>query len=83
MRRLVVSVLNESGVRQLSAEFPTPKAAKHFIEWRIEELLDDGAAYVVVADTETQTETKYRAARIADCVFVARDWRYARVREAA
>ncbi len=53
------------------------------VEWRIEELLYEGAEYVVVADTDAHTETKYRAVRIADCVFVARDWRYAFVREAA
>ncbi len=83
MRRLVVSVLNESQACQFSAEFPTSKAAKDFIEWRIEELLDQGAAYVVVADKDTQLQTKYRAAGIADCVFVQADWRYALVKEAA
>ncbi len=43
MGRLVVSVLDGSGARQFSAEFPTSKTAKDFVEWRIEELLDQGA----------------------------------------
>ncbi len=83
MGRFVVSVLDASGARQFSAEFPTPKTARDFIEWRIEELLDQGAKYILVADNDTQTETRYRAAGIADCVFIPADWRYARVREAA
>ncbi len=83
MDRLVVSVLDESGARQFSAKFPTPKTAKDFIEWRIEELLDQGATYIVVTEKDAQTESRYRAADIADCVFIPADWRYARVREAA
>lgn len=77
---LVVSVLNESGARQFSAEFPSHKTAKNFVEWRIEELLDQGAKYVVVADKDAQTETRFRAAGIADCIFVTikTDWRSAR-----
>ncbi len=83
MASLAVSVLDELGAVLTSAEFATPKAARDFVEWRIEELLYEGAEYVVVADTDAQTEAKYRAARIADCIYVARDWRYALVREAA
>jgi hypothetical protein len=58
---------------------------KAFVEWRIKELLAQGAIYVVVADKDAQTETRYHAAGTADCVFVAikTDWRYALVREAA
>jgi hypothetical protein len=81
---LVVSVLNESGARQLSAGFPSHKTAKDFVEWRIEELLAQGARYVVVADRDAQTEARYHAAGIADCVFVGiKDWRHALVRQAA
>jgi hypothetical protein len=82
---LVVSVLNESGARQFSAEFPSHKTAKDFVEWRIEELLAQGARYVVVADKDTQTETRYDAAGIANCVFIGikTGWRYALAREAA
>ena len=54
---LVVSVLNESGARQLSAGFPSHKTAKDFVEWRIEELLAQGARYVVVAEKNAQTAT--------------------------
>jgi hypothetical protein len=81
---LVLSVLNESGARQFSAEFPSDKAAKDFVEWRIEELLAHGARYVVVAEKDALTETRYHAAGIADCVFVGieTDWRHALVREA-
>ncbi len=66
-----------------SAEFATPKATRDFVEWRIEELLDYGAAYVAVVDKDARTETRYRAAGIADCVFTLADWRYALVKEAA
>ncbi len=83
MARFAVSVLDGSGAVLTSAHFAALKAAKDFVEWRIEELLDDGAAYVVLADKDARTETRYRAAGIADCVFVLADWRYARVKEAA
>ncbi len=83
MRQLVVSVENKSGTRQLTAEFSTIKALRDFIAWRIEELLEQGAAYVIVADTAAANETRYRASGIADCIFVAMDWRHARVQEPA
>ena len=59
--------------------------AKAFVERGIEELLAQGAIYVVVADKDAQTETHYHAAGTADCVFVSikTDWRHALVREAA
>ncbi len=83
MARFAVSVLDGSEMVLTSAEFNTQKAARDFIEWRIEELLDDGAAYVIIPDKNVRTETRYRAAGIADCVFVLTDWRYALVKEAA
>ncbi len=83
MACVAVSVVDASGAVLTSAHFSTPKAARDFVEWRIEELLDYGAAYVVVADKYARTETRYRAAGIADCVFVLADWRYALVKEAA
>ncbi len=83
MQSLAVSILDETGSVLSSTKFTTPKAARDFVEWRIEEFLEEGAAYVVVADKNARTETKYRAAGIADCVFVAVDWRYALVRETA
>ncbi len=84
MGRFAVSTLNEFGTRQLSAEFASHKAARDFVECRIEELLAQGARYVVVADNGAHTETRYAAASIADCVFVGvMDWRHALVREAA
>ncbi len=83
MAYLAVSVLDGAGAVLTAADFNTPKAAKDFVEWRIEEFLEYGAAYVVIADKTARTEIRYRAAGIADCVFVSADWRYARVREAA
>ena len=84
MGRLVLSVLNGFGARQLAAELPSHEAVKDFVEWRIEELLAQGARYVVVADDYAHIETHYDAASIADCVFVgAKDWRHAMVRNAA
>jgi hypothetical protein len=85
MDRLVASVLNESGARLFSAEFASHKAVKNFIEWRIEELLAQGAKYVDMIDEDAQTETRYCAAAIADGVFatIKTDWRYAVVRKAA
>lgn len=83
MASLAVSVLDGSGAVLIAAEFATPKAARNFIEWRIEEFLDEGAAYVIVADKHARNEIRYRAAGIADCVFVSADWRYALVKEAA
>ena len=83
MGRLVLSVLNGFGARQLAAELPSHEAVKDFVEWRIEELLAQGARYVVVAEENAQTETRYHAAGIADCVFVGtKDWRHALVRQA-
>ncbi len=85
MDRLVVSVLNESGAELFSAGFPSHKTAKSFIEWRIEELLANGAKYVDLLDQDIRTETRYCAAAIADGVFatIKTDWRYALVRKAA
>ena len=74
---LLLSVLDASGAHQFSAEFPNPKAARDFIAWRIEELLDDGAKYVVVSDGNAHAEG------IADCIFLAVDWHYALASEAA
>ncbi len=71
---LVVSVLSKSLVSEFLTELPTLKAVKDFIEWRIDELLDRGAEYVVIADRHSQTEKRYRADRIADYVFLAGDW---------
>lgn len=85
MGRLIVSVLNESGTHIFSAELSTRKIAKCFIEWRIEELLAQGAEYIHMVDEDAQTETRYCAAAIANGVFAAikTDWRYALVRKAA
>jgi hypothetical protein len=80
---LVVSVFDGLEALQFSAEFPTPNAAQNFIEWRIEELLDNGAKYLVVSEAETRTETKYRADGIADCIFLDLDWRQALLANAA
>jgi len=57
MGRLVLSVLNGFGARQLAAELPSHEAVKDFVEWRIEELLAQGARYVVVAEKNAQTAT--------------------------
>ncbi len=85
MDRLVVSVLNEWGAKLFSAQFPSHSTAKSFIEWRIEELLAQGAKYIDMVDKDTHAETRYCAAAIADGVFAAikTDWRYALVRKAA
>ncbi len=85
MGRLVVSVPNESGAHIFSAEFPSHSSAKCFIEWRIEELLAQGAKYVDMADKDAATEIRYCATAIADGVFAAiqTDWRYAIVGKAA
>jgi hypothetical protein len=80
---LVVSVFSELGALQFSGEFPTSSSAQDFIAWRIEELLDNGAKYVVVSDAEKLTETKYRADGIADCVFLDMNWRQALESKAA
>ncbi len=83
MASVAVSVLDDSGDVLVAAQFATPKAARDFVEWRIEELLYEGAALVVVADADEGTETRYNAGRIADCVFISANWRCALVREAA
>jgi hypothetical protein len=85
MGRLIVSVVNESGAQCFSAEFPTHKNAMCFIEWRIEELLAQGAKYIDMVEKDSQTETRYCANAIADGVFTAvkPDWRYALVQKAA
>ena len=80
---LVVSVFDEFESLQFSVEFATPNAAQNFIKWRIEELLDNGAKYLVVSEPETTTETKYRADGIADCIFLDMNWRQALVGNAA
>ncbi len=81
MAELVVSIQDERGATQFCAEFTTLKAVRKFVEWRIEEFLDRGAKYVVVAARGEPQETRYRAAGIADCVLVQTDWRYALARE--
>ncbi len=85
MDRLVVSVLNDSGTQLLSAGFPSHSTAKSFIEWRIEELLAQGAKYIDMVDKDTHAETRFCAAAIADGVFatIKTDWRYALIRKAA
>ncbi len=55
MGRLGVSVVNEQGGGIFSAEFLTHKTAKCFIEWRLEELLAQGAKYVDIVDRDAQT----------------------------
>jgi hypothetical protein len=85
MDRIDVSILNGSGATLSSAEFSSPKIAKDFVEWRIDEFLDRGAAVVVIVDKAKQTEIRYCANGIADCVFMNLnvDWRYATLRDAA
>ncbi|WP_363351501.1 hypothetical protein [Methylocystis echinoides] len=85
MDRLVVSVVNGTGERLFSAEFPSYKAAKSFVEWRIEELLASGAKYIDMVDRHTHDETRYCAAAIADGVFavIETGWRFALVKRAA
>lgn len=79
MSHLSVSVLNEWGGIIFSDQFPTRKSAKDFIEWRIEELLAQGATDIVLVDKTAQTETRYSACAIAGGVFatIRTDWRYA------
>jgi hypothetical protein len=79
----VVSVFNEFGALQFSAEFPTPKAVQQFTEWRIEELLDNGAKHLVVFEAQTRTKMRYCASGVADCIFLGTDWRQAIVANAA
>lgn len=85
MDRLAVSVLNELGERLFSAEFSSNGAAKNFIDWRIEDLLAQGAKFIDMVDKDTQAESRYCASAIADGVFatIKTDWRHALVREAA
>lgn len=85
MNRLDVSVLNEAGAKLFSAQFPSHSTAKSFIEWRIEELLAQGAKYVDMVDKDTHAKSRYCAAAIADGVFatIETNWRYALVKKAA
>ncbi len=79
MSHLGVSALNEAGASIFSGQFPTRKSAMNFIEWRIEELLAQGAIDIVVIEFTAQTETRYNASAIANGVFatIRTDWRYA------
>ncbi len=79
MSHLDVSVLNDLGVSIFSGRFPSRKSTMDFIEWRIEQLLAQGATYVVMVNKDAQTETRYSAAAIADGVFatIKTNWRYA------
>lgn len=85
MDRLDVSILNESGAKLFSAQFAPHSTAKSFIEWRIEELLTQGAKYIDMVDKDTHAETRFCAAAIANGVFatIKTDWRYALIRKAA
>jgi hypothetical protein len=79
MSHLSVSVLNEWGGLIFSGKFPSRKSAKDFIEWRIEELLAQGAMDIVLVDNTSHTENRYSASAIAGGVFatIRTDWRYA------
>lgn len=79
MSHVSVSVLNEWGGLILSNHFPCRKSVKDFIEWRIEDLLAQGATDIVLIDNTAQTETRYSASAIAGGVFatIRTDWRYA------
>jgi hypothetical protein len=85
MGHFVVSVVSELGVSLFSATFPSRKRAMDFVEWRIDELISQGATYVVMVDNAAQTEARYSASAIADGVFatIKSDWRNALVRAAA
>jgi hypothetical protein len=79
MSHVSVSVLNEWGGLIFSANFPSRKSVKNFIEWRIEELLAQGAMDILLVDNTAQTETRCSASAIAGGVFatIRTDWRYA------
>ncbi len=79
--RFAVSVFNGASNCQISASFATFSEARNFVEWRIEDLLDAGAKYLVVCDVEARTERRYRADGVADCAFLGIDWRHARLDE--
>ena len=69
-----VSIFNDRGDCQLSAELSNPKAAANFVESRIEEFLDYGAKYVMISDEEFGIEQTYSANGIADCIFAVMNW---------
>lgn len=73
MKMILISSYTRSGVRHLSAGFPTEEAASAFLQAELGALARRGSTYIVVSEASGRTERTYLTARLLECIH-SPDW---------